>query len=129
MQRKEGVKMDFTRVTDGEKLSGNLRDAIESAMELKEEKRPESVRSWLVLLGFEMEPVAGIMQQQSKETLGIQEAQLKIKSQKLDITAKQLALVFAVVTAVVGAIGWGVKTLQTEPSNSSPLPIQQEEVN
>jgi serine/threonine protein kinase len=122
-----GNALEFTRVTDGGRLSGNVRDAIASAMELKEENRPESVRAWLVSLGFEVSEATGAVQKLRKEDLSHQEAELKVKSQQLDITTKQLAIAAFVVTSIVGAITWGVTTFQSaQPKTGSSSQTQQE---
>jgi eukaryotic-like serine/threonine-protein kinase len=127
IERQDGKKLDFTRVTDGGKLSGNLRDAIASAMELKEENRPESVRAWLVSLGFEVSEATGAVQKLSQEDLNYQEAQLKIRAQELEIKSKQWALAVTVITCMVGVIGWGMSKLQpTQPTNEPASQTQQE---
>jgi serine/threonine protein kinase len=128
IERQDGKKLNFTRVTDGEKLSGHLRDAIASAMELKEEKRPASVRVWLIQsLGYEGNDKTGVVQRLSKEELSYQETELKVKSQQLDITTKQLAIAAFVVTSMVGAITWGITTFQNaQPKTGSSSQTQQE---
>jgi hypothetical protein len=96
-------------------------------MELKEENRPESVRAWLVSLGFEVSEATGAVQKLRKEDLSHQEAELKVKSQQLDITTKQLAIAAFVVTSIVGAITWGVTTFQSaQPKTGSSSQTQQE---
>ena len=127
IERLNGNALEFTRVTDGGRLSGNVRDAIASAMELKEEKRPESVRAWLVSLGFEVSEATGAVQKLSQEDLNYQEAQLKIRAQELEIKSKQWALAVTVITGMVGVIGWGVSKLQpTQPTNEPASQTQQE---
>ncbi|MGD1904018.1 MAG: serine/threonine protein kinase [Geitlerinemataceae cyanobacterium] len=123
MERHEGAKLDFTRVTDGEPLSRQLEKAIASAMKLEEDKRPDSVGVWLVTLGFDVSPETGTVHKLSKEELSYEETKLKLEQQKLASKNQWLVVIVTVLGIVGGVMGIVKLVYELQPK---PPQIQEE---
>ena len=108
LQREEGVKLNFTLLTDGVELNDGLRDAIRAAMALKESDRPDSVTAWLQSLGVGVTGKVGKAKKAKKGDIAYNTEVLKLITQ-----------VFVAVTAIVGLIVGLVKVQEVQPSNES----------
>jgi serine/threonine protein kinase len=126
MLRREGSKLDFTRITDKVKLDRRLRDVISVAMELKPSKRPESVRAWLKLLGFEVAEATGEVYKPSKAELSYREAELKVTHQKLSSFHQKLLIVGTLVTLVTVILGLPKFFQEIKNQNEPSYQIKQE---